>query len=218
MPIRKRILMPLICAAAFAALLLSTAGSTLAYNTNSISAESGLSLEFSVKTGENSYTPIKDNSKNAIFSSDLFWEPGCMHIATLKVENTGTAGDTTNDASDPAFDFWIYPHVERTVGSAIFLTDSTEANLADVLEVYLYTGDYSGKARPSLPSKEWMNLGLLSKLPPEEKPDQPLSTLDPGKSAEFTLLFKMQESAGNEYQGKTIDAYVSLMAEMVVEP
>ena len=205
----KKALILLGCMAVMLFLLISSVSPTLAYNSNSISESgSGLRFGFYKINADGSSERITHGSADSLFSRDLRWEPGSMHAVTLLVENT----DVSEEESC-SFDYWIFPHAPRTESAISFFTENSSAQLEDVLDVYLYDGAYDRSlGRPNL--AEWNYLGALSELPPETKTPA-LGRLGPGASGACTLLLKMRESAGNEYQGRTVDVYVSLMVEQL---
>lgn len=193
MILRKKSIILLVCLVSMLTIIFSSVGTTYANLVNSVpTAETGLRL-YVVDT-EGKKVEIPDNSDTPVFSSSLVWEPGAMHAVTLTIEPP--SGTT---ASFP-LDYWLYPHVAKKETSVSML--SNKPNLADVLDAYIYKpGVYEGPGRPDLNSGEWIHLGStsLSKLPNEVLIENPLGKLSTASPVSHTLIIKMRESAGNEY-------------------
>ena len=174
-------------------------GTTFAWFTDSVTStgnkiQSGtlvLDLEMydEANTTADKYASIKD-SKAPIFNYDK-WEPGYTAVRLLKVENEGTLALK-----------WYAKFVSETKAADL-------ANLADVIDVYVcpsataltmpdrdLTGyDKVGTLRTFLNTIETTTYGTL--MPDGEAGDE----------AYLGIALKMQESAGNEYQDKTIGAF-----------
>ena len=133
MVISKRLIILLLAVAILAAGLFTTMGKTYAFgNTVNVDgSEASVTLFATSNTGAE--FEIENGSRDTLFNESILWEPGAMYKATLTI---------TNDGPVP-FQYWFYP-CAKTVAA-------NETNLADVLDVYVYDGIYSG-GRPTLPA------------------------------------------------------------------
>lgn len=165
-------------------------GTTFAWFTSTASIENNI-----IKTGKLKVTleykdysaavdaGWNDGTKGAIFTYDN-WEPGYTSIKHVRLGNVGTL----------AFKYRL----------DIVPTDTTAtadtANLADVIEVYLVTGEVKNITRESLKA---YYVGTLSELMVD--PDgAAYGILLPNEAKAnyetYTIALKMSEGAGNEYQ------------------
>ena len=127
-----------------------------------------------------------DASTGAIFDYDL-WEPGYTEVRHVKIENKGNL----------ALKYQISIAANGTV-----------SELADVIDVYYLDPAEQVNNRTALTADK--KLGTLTEVLAA------ISTtasgdLEPGQNHTVTLALKMQESAGNEYQGKEIGADFSVI-------
>ena len=122
------------------------------------------------------WTSIKDSPK-AIFDYEK-WEPGYTEVKVLRVVNEGTLALK-----------WM----------AKFVSDFQLTELANVIDVYVNTtvsaypanrNDFTG----------WSKVGTVAEFV-NTISTTTVGTLEAGDSANLGIALKMQESAGNEYQG-----------------
>lgn len=137
----------------------------------------------------------KDASQGPIFNNKL-WEPGRIEAKHIKITNIGTLA--------LKYELNIVPH-------------GTVSELADVIDVY-YFADATQLDRST--TTGGIRLGSLTELldngTSENPNDNHISKLINGKLDEngdwddFTIALKMQETAGNEYQGLSIGSSFSI--------
>ena len=141
-------------------------------------------------------TTWTDASTGAIFDNDL-WEPGYTEARHLRIANIGTlalnwslAIVPTGEVSELAEVIDVYYYDYRGYGGNKQITDR------DNLTGLIYKGTLA----------EWLNTGIVSGSL-DANPDNP-------KTYALTVVLKMREEAGNEYQGKSIgsDFAVKLLA------
>lgn len=164
-------------------------GSTFAWFTDTVTSEGNkiqagsLKIDLEVLDKVNGWTSIK-NSKAPIFDYDK-WEPGYTDVKILKVENEGNLALK-----------WL----------AKFVSSEELSILADVIDVYVkpsateltYPADrdlsgyeFVGTVRDFVNAIEATTYG----------------TLKAGEEAYLGIALKMQETAGNDYQDKTLGAF-----------
>lgn len=185
-----------LCLGMSAALL---AGATFAWFTDSVTnqgntIQSGsLQVGFACKslTGSDAYqaVPTQADQMGHLFVTEN-WEPGRSQGLDLKVTNDGTL----------ALRYGLYfTNLAVQDGN----DDQTDANLADVLDVYI-----TDVNAPNLSGATY--LGTLSQL---EKGFVKGGRLVEQKAQdEFSVVLKMQEKAGNQYQDCTVSFDVELRA------
>ena len=165
-------------------------GSTFAWFTDSVTSAGNkiqagtlkIDLELLDKTS-GAWNSIKED-KTALFDYDL-WEPGYTEVKILKIENEGSLALK-----------WM----------AKFVSEENLGILADVIDVYVcpsataltYPADrdltgyeYVGTVRDFVNTIE----------------DTTYGSLKAEEEAYLGIALKMQESAGNDYQGKTLGAF-----------
>ena len=126
-------------------------------------------------------TSWEDASKGAIFSYDN-WEPGYAVARHIKIANEGTL----------ALKY-----------SVRFLPNGEVSELANVIDVYYADPAVQVADRTALTDD--MKLGTLADVLANMGATAN-GTLEAGKNDTITLVLKMQESAGNEYQDMSIGA------------
>ena len=132
------------------------------------------------------FNSIKENSA-PIYSDDILWEPGYTDVKILKVSNEGTLNLK-----------WV----------AKFVSDKELSPLAEVIDVYVNPsiGDNPTYPTDRQLDANWQHVGTL---------DQFIGTisettygfLGAGKSANLGIALKMQETADNNYQDKTLGEF-----------
>lgn len=178
-------------------------GTTWAWFTDSVTSagnkiQSGtLQVDLLVKggnTGYTKYTSVKE-SNAPIFNYDL-WEPGYTLVTNAKVVNNGTLA------------------LKYTL-KFVSADDIASQKLAEVIDVYYAPSEVNVTSRDDV-----ANLNLLGTLKDVFTQGEAVvmnDNLEPkGKEncEDFaTIVLKMQESAGNEYQNQTISAFdIQLLA------
>lgn len=161
---------------------------TFAWFTDSVSSANNkivagslqVNLELLEKDG--SWTSIKESGK-AIFDYDK-WEPGYTDVKILRVVNDGTLALK-----------WI----------AKFVAANQLSDLANVIDVYV---NHDVTAYPANRSdlSGWEKIGTVSEF--ANKIGQTAKgSLKAGEVAYLGIAFKMQETAGNEYQGMRLGKF-----------
>ena len=170
-------------------------GTTYAWFTDSVTSAGNIiktgslnvTLEYK-KVGE-AADAWKDASAGAIFEYQ-YWEPGYTEVRYVKIENEGSL--------DLKFKLNIIPAQTPAAG---------EVNLADVIDVYMIAGEYA-VTREALAATD--PVGTLASLmaDPDGAAYGELLAPDNGNTTDvseiYTIVLKMQETAGNEYQEKTV--------------
>ena len=172
-------------------------GSTFAWFTDSVTSAGNIiksgTLDVEMYWADGTEVPEsanwEDASEGAIFNYDL-WEPGYVEVRHIKIANEGTL----------ALKYQLK-----------IMANGEVSDLSDVIDVYYLDPAQQIANRTAL--TEDIKLGTLTEV---------LAGLDTTASGKLaantadtvTLALKMQESAGNEYQGKSIgsDFSVILMA------
>ena len=132
-----------------------------------------------------------DAATGAIFNYDK-WEPGYIDVKHVKISNTGTL----------ALKYQLN-----------IVANGTVSELADVIDVYFVDPAVQFTDRTALSDNN--KIGTLREvIKGLSDGKQGNGYLEAGKSVTVTLALKMQESAGNEYQGLSIgtDFSVQLLA------
>ncbi|MBR2043704.1 MAG: leucine-rich repeat protein [Clostridia bacterium] len=171
-------------------------GSTFAWFTDSVTSSGNIiksgtldvTMEWKDATANGAQQTYKDASEGAIFNYDK-WEPGYVEAKNIKISNVGTLALKYN---------------------LNIAANGEVSELADVIDVYFAEGEYTLVSREMT---ELTKVGTLSDIldgmPANMAGDLKVNTADT-----VTIALKMQETAGNEYQGLSIgsDFKVVLMA------
>ena len=156
-------------------------GSTFAWFTDSVTSTGNKiqagTLKIDLEMLDNGvWTSIKDSEK-ALFNNTL-WEPGYTEAKVLKIENEGTLALK-----------WV----------AKFVSQKELSKLAEVIDVYVCPS----ATELSMPGRDltgYEKVGTLDKF--INTIDQTtFGTLEAEAEAYLGIALKMQETAGNEYQG-----------------
>jgi len=189
--------------------MLSVTGGTIAWFTDTVESNSNiiksgtLDIEMSWANGKDDPTAEttvwKDASEGAIFDYDK-WEPGYVEVRHVKIENKGTLAlkyelelEPTGEVSELADVMDVY-----YVDPAQQVTDRSLSGLAyqsTLSEFIALNGTGANSAAGHLAAGE--------------------------EAHTVTIALKMQESAGNEYQGKAIGSNFKLVlraTQDTVEP
>ena len=170
-------------------------GSTFAWFTDSVTSAGNkiqagnlkIDLEIYDKesTAANKWHSIKE-SKEAIFTYQN-WEPGYVDAKLLKVENEGSLALK-----------W----------KAAFVSATELSILADVIDVFVKPGateaEFEALTREDLAT--WTNAGTVRQFLGGIEAST-YGTLEAKESANLGIALKMRETAGNEYQNRTIGAF-----------
>ncbi len=168
-------------------------GTTYAWFTDSVTSAGNKivsgSLQVDLEVLESgSWVSIKDDP-HAIFTYEN-WEPGYTEVKFLKVVNDGTLALKWKAMLTPVDSLGI---------------------LADVIDVYVK--EYDGDATPSVPASRDLTADGWTKLEGtlrdfiKNMETTTTGELEAGESEVLGLAFKMQESAGNDYQDETLGAF-----------
>ena len=167
-------------------------GSTFAWFTDSVTSASNkiqagtLNIDMLVMEENGDYQSVKTN-QTPIFTDDVLWEPGYTEWRNIKVSTTGNLA-------------LKYQMNIAMVGES--------SALADVIDVYYAASKITKPANRS--TQGLTRLGTLSEIFAANATGALIQdTLIPGTNAEdyATIVLKMQESAGNQYQGLSIGAF-----------
>ncbi|MBQ9976788.1 MAG: hypothetical protein IJP16_09780 [Clostridia bacterium] len=172
-------------------------GTTFAWFTDSVTSTGNIiksgTLDVEMYWADGKEAPAsatwKDASTGAIFDYDK-WEPGYTEVRHIKIENKGTL----------ALKYQIS-----------IIANGEVSKLSDVIDVYYSDPAVQVNDRTALAND--MKLGTLTNV--LDNIDTSASgTLTAGENHTITFALKMQESAGNEYQNKSIgtDFSVQLLA------
>ena len=178
-------------------------GTTWAWFTDSVTSagnkiQSGtLQVDLLVKGGNTDYTKytsVKTDNK-PIFNYDL-WEPGYTLVTNAKVVNNGTLA------------------LKYTL-KFVSADDIASQKLAEVIDVYYSPSEVTVASRDDIASLNY--LGTLKDVFTQGEAVVMNDNLEPkGKEncEDFaTIVLKMKEEAGNEYQNQTISAFdIQLLA------
>ena len=171
-------------------------GSTFAWFTDSVTSagniiQSGtldVTMEWKDATANGAQQTYKDASEGAIFNYDK-WEPGYVEAKNIKISNVGTLALKYN---------------------LNIAANGEVSELADVIDVYFAEGEHT------LSNREMTELNLVGTLSDilDGMPANMAGDLEANTADTVTIALKMQETAGNEYQGLAIgtDFKVVLMA------
>ena len=210
----RKIFVLLVAMMILAAGLFTTIGRTYAYNAIIPQGNDANNLQIGLeKYVDDKWESVVNGSTDHLFA-DTIWEPGAMRAVSLKVTNLAS----TNSNSTPSYSFkhWFYPYSQKPSDPSY----ANSAYLAEVMDVYLYIHP-AGQAnilmngnRPDL--EQFLYLGKLNTLDGINIPNKVNGAsvvLNPGESQCYTLVLKMNESAGNEYQGAVAEVYAVVRAE-----
>lgn len=171
-------------------------GSTFAWFTDSVTSSGNIiksgtldvTMEWKDATTTGAQKTYKDASAGAIFNYDL-WEPGYVEAKNIKISNVGTLALKYN---------------------LNIAANGEVSELADVIDVYFAEGEYTLTSRAMTELTKVGTLSdILNGMPANMAGDLKANTADT-----VTIALKMQEDAGNKYQGLSIgsDFSVVLMA------
>ena len=128
----------------------------------------------------------KDASEGAIFKSDL-WEPGYVEARHIKISNEGTL----------ALKYKL-----------LVVANGEVSDLSDVIDVYYYDPAVKLEERDALVGAN--KIGTLTEVLANFETTAS-GELEAGKEHTVTIALKMQETAGNEYQKKSIGSDFSIV-------
>lgn len=162
-------------------------GSTFAWFTDSVTSGSNIiksgTLDVEMYWAKGTEAPESANwtdaSTGAIFNYDL-WEPGYTEVRHIKIENKGT----------------LALKYQLSIAANGEVTD-----LTDVIDVYYLDPAQQLGDRAAIDAD--MRLGTLTEVL-DAISTTASGNLEAGQSHTITLALKMQESAGNKYQNKSI--------------
>ena len=165
-------------------------GSTFAWFTDSVTSAGNkiqagtlkIDLELLDKTS-GVWNSIKED-KTALFDYDL-WEPGYTDVKILKVENEGSLALK-----------WM----------AKFVSDEELSILADVIDVYVKPSATALEYPADRDLSGYTKVGTLRDFVNTIE-DTTYGSLKAEEEAYLGIALKMQESAGNDYQGKSLGAF-----------
>lgn len=162
-------------------------GTTFAWFTDSVSStgnkiqagtlEIDLSMLVEDANGNFAWESIKE-SKDALFSKETLWEPGYTEVKVLKVENLGSLALK-----------WV----------AKFTSQKALSKLAEVIDVYVCPSA-TELAMPDRSLAGYDKVGTLDAFLANIE-QTTYGKLLANESAYLGIALKMQETAGNEYQG-----------------
>ena len=171
-------------------------GSTFAWFTDSVTSTGNIiksgtlevTMEWKDATSTGNQLTYIDASEGAIFNSNL-WEPGYVEAKNIQIKNAGTL----------ALKYQLN-----------ILANGTVSELANVIDVYFAEGE---KTLATREMTELKHVGTLTEVL-AGMPSNVSGELLKGESDVVTIALKMQETAGNEYQDKSIgsDFSVQLLA------
>lgn len=183
--------------------MLSVTGGTIAWFTDSVSstgnviAAGNLAVELyaadsNLAVDSDAWKNVEDSDAKPLFSYNR-WEPGYTALKYIMVKNAG----------DLAFEYQIKlrPDVE---------IDMTETNLAEVIDVYYTVVDDNFKAPTKFNDLNgWTKINLKDMLNMEESTVHGVM-LGNQEPMVIAIAMHMQESANNDYQGRTLGNNISI--------
>ena len=164
-------------------------GSTFAWFTDSVTSagnkiEAGtLKIDLELLDKNGNWSSIKE-SKAALFDYDL-WEPGYTEVKVLKIENEGTLALQ-----------WV----------AQFQSEKALSALANVIDVYVLASETEIGYPADRNLAGYTKVGTVAEFV-NNFAETENGTLLAGEKAYLAIALKMQESAGNEYQGLALGAF-----------
>ena len=169
-------------------------GTTYAWFTDSVTSAGNIIKTGTLDVTLEYKTPMdanwSDASNVAIFKHDN-WEPGYTEVRHVRISNVGSL--------DFKFILNVIPDAATVAG---------EPNLADVIEVYVFNG-VTTVTRDVLTEANTSYKGVLSSLMNVDGGvAQDVAYADdadkPGDASKlYTIVLKMKETAGNDFQGKS---------------
>lgn len=183
-------------------------GTTFAWFTDTVTSggnkiQSGtLNIDLSIKDGDD-YTSVKE-SEAAIWGEDILWEPGYTAWTNVKVSTTGNL----------ALEYTMKIVEQSPVAAA-------DVDLAKVIDVYYASTEVEKPATRDLSGLT--RIGTLREVIDASVAGTDVTkvitdTLIPAEdnTADYaTIVLKMQESAGNEYQGKNIGSAFDIQIQAI---
>lgn len=166
-------------------------GTTYAWFTDSVTSGNNkvvagsLKIDLELLEKDGTWTSIKSSNK-AIFDYDN-WEPGYTDVKILKVENEGTLALK-----------WV----------AKFVSESALTDLAKVIDVYVCPSATEIDYPDNLDT--YTRVGTVAEFVNTIETTTN-GTLEAGEVAYLGIALKMQESAGNEYQGMSLGSAFDIM-------
>ena len=158
------------------------AGSTFAWFTDSVTSAGNkiqagtLKLDLELLNDAGVFESIKDN-RDPLFNYNR-WEPGYTEVKVLKVENEGSLALK-----------WV----------AKFTSQKELSKLAEVIDVYVLPSE-TVLSKPGRDLAGYTKVGTLNNFI-NTISETTYGTLLAGQEAYLGIALKMQETAGNEYQG-----------------
>lgn len=191
-PIKKALISSIVALAFCFTMLL---GTTFAWFTDSAATEGNIikagNLDITMQWADGKEAPEaaawKDASEGPIFFNEL-WEPGYAEARHIKIANVGNLA----------------------LNYKLHITANGEVSkLAEVIDVYYYDNRNAGGMKQVVDRdvsaleylgtlKEWISIGIAN------------GSLEAGDEYTATLVFKMRESAGNEYKNLSIGSDFSI--------
>ena len=181
-------------------------GTTFAWFTDSVTSANNIiqsgTLDVELMFRDTPNDTWKDASQNPIFDYK-YWEPGFAQVKYVKLANVGSLAFR--------WQMNIIPNINVADG---------EADLADVIDVYMLPADATitrdtiaaatpvGTLSELIADADGAAYGIM--LPEEGKGstnvtlDREDAAITATGSVEYAIVLKMQESAGNEYQGLSV--------------
>ncbi len=134
-----------------------------------------------IKDGKNAEPEYEDSKTTPILEHQM-WEPGYYCVRTLKLEN----------------------NTDKDVEFKLILTSSDDpvSRLVEVIEVYYFSSAKTDISYADLDTGR--KIGTLEDILNQDENIESLS-LTAKDSTTVTLVFKMVETAGNEYQNLNLD-------------
>ena len=168
-------------------------GTTWAWFTDSVTSANNIiksgtldvEMEWKDATATGAQQTYKNASEGAIFNYDK-WEPGYVEAKNIKISNVGTL----------ALQYNLHIAANGEV-----------SKLADVIDVYYAEGEYTLATREMT---ELTKIGTLTDVL-AGMPANMTGDLEAGKNDLVTIALKMQEDAGNDYQGLSIGTNFSVI-------
>ena len=172
----------------------SLIGTTFAWFTDSVTSSGNViqtgtldvAMGWSEATEDPETATYKDAAEGAIFYNE-YWEPGYVEARHIKISNQGTL----------ALKYKL-----------VIVAEGEVSDLSDVIDVYYYDPAEKVAERDELAGAK--KIGTLTDvLKNFETTAQ--GNLKKGEDHTVTIALKMQESAGNEYQNKSIGTSFSIV-------
>ena len=168
-------------------------GTTFAWFTDSVTSANNIiksgtldvEMEWKDATATGAQQTYKDASEGAIFNYDK-WEPGYVEAKNIKISNVGTLALQYN---------------------LRIAANGEVSKLAEVIDVYYAEGEYTLATREMT---DLTKIGTLSDVL-DGMPANMTGDLEAGKNDIVTIALKMQEDAGNDYQGLSIGTNFSVI-------